>query len=432
MVAEGYKQTEVGVIPEDWDVTFLFQVAEKISVGIASAATHAYRDKGICLFRNQNIRAAGLDDSDVLYITEEFEKAFINKRLKGGDLLTARTGYPGTTCIVPSQYEGAQSFTTLITRLKRGIVSPIFINHVINSLIGQMYFDKAQIGGGQKNVNAAAMRLLPLPLPPSLAEQEAIAGALSDADGWIESLEQLIEKKRQIKQGAMQELLSPWVKETKEKGERKKEKATTPKLKEGWVEKTLGELFSFKNGLNKSKEYFGFGVPIVNYMDVYNNPTIDPNNLKGKVSLDKSEVDNYRVKKGDVFFTRTSETVEEIGLASVIHETSTSLVFSGFVLRARPLTTELVSNYLGYGLRSETVRKLIVSQASYTTRALINSSALKKVRFCYPSKTEQSLMADILSDMDNEITALETKLSKAKKIKQGMMQELLTGKTRLV
>ena len=104
-IPKGYKQTEVGVIPEDWDVRRLHEISEKIMVGIASAATHAYRDNGIVMFRNQNIKVGKLNTDDVLYIDENYEITFKNKRLKGGDLLIARTGYPGTASIVPSELQ---------------------------------------------------------------------------------------------------------------------------------------------------------------------------------------------------------------------------------------------------------------------------------------------------------------------------------------
>jgi type I restriction enzyme S subunit len=207
-VRPGYKQTDVGSIPEDWEVKSLHQVSARIMVGIASTATHAYRDKGVVMFRNQNIKPGYLDDSDLLYIAEDYEQAFKNKRLKGGDLLTARTGYPGTTSIVPSQYEGAQSFTTLITRPNPELVHPAYLCTFMNSEAGQTYFEQNQIGGGQKNVNAGSLKQFPVALPPTINEQRAIAAVLSDADALIESQEQLLGKKRQIKQGAMQELLT--------------------------------------------------------------------------------------------------------------------------------------------------------------------------------------------------------------------------------
>lgn len=141
----GYKQTEVGVIPVDWDVMPLWKIAEKIMVGIASAATHAYRNKGVVMFRNQNIKPGYLDDSDVLYISEDYEDTFKNKRLKSGDLLTARTGYPGTTCIVPAQYEGAQSFTTLITRPRKGVVDPAICVGLLTPSLDSCFLTKTKL-----------------------------------------------------------------------------------------------------------------------------------------------------------------------------------------------------------------------------------------------------------------------------------------------
>lgn len=227
-IPPGYKQTEVGVIPEDWELKPLHALADKIMVGIASAATHAYRDRGIVMFRNQNIKPNYLDDSDILYLDKNYESTFRNKRLRSGDLLTARTGYPGTTSIVPQLYEGSQSFTTLITRPRRDIVDSTYLCYFINSKAGQAYFEQNQIGGGQKNVNAGSLKYLPVPLPPTKVEQESIAEALSDADALIESLEQLIAKKRQIKQGAMQELMT---------GKRR-----LPGFSGEWETKPLGEV----------------------------------------------------------------------------------------------------------------------------------------------------------------------------------------------
>jgi restriction endonuclease S subunit len=207
-IKPGYKLTEVGMIPEVWDVKPLSALADRIMVGIASAATHAYRSRGIVLFRNQNIKSGYLDDSDILHIASDYEVGFKNKRLKAGDLLTARTGYPGTTCVVPPRYEGAQSFTTLITRPNERAVDSNYLCCFINSNRGQTYFERNQIGGGQKNVNAGSLKRLPVALPPTQVEQKAIAAALSDADALIESLDQLIAKKRHLKQGAMQDLLT--------------------------------------------------------------------------------------------------------------------------------------------------------------------------------------------------------------------------------
>ncbi|MFW5687628.1 MAG: restriction endonuclease subunit S [Bacteroidota bacterium] len=204
---KGYKQTQVGVIPEDWEVRRLGELAQKIMVGIASAATHAYTNKGIPMFRNQNIKPNKLKTNDILFIRPDYEVLYKNKRLKAGDLLTARTGYPGTTSIVPKEFEGAQSFTTLITRLDEGCNS-IFVSQLMNSEIGKKFFEASQIGGGQKNVNAAILRNMPIPLPPTLKEQKAIAKVLTEMDAEIISLEVKKGKYERVKEGMMQELLT--------------------------------------------------------------------------------------------------------------------------------------------------------------------------------------------------------------------------------
>ncbi len=198
-----------------------------------------------------------------------------------------------------------------------------------------------------------------------------------------------------------------------------------------WEAVLLGDLFVFKNGLNKAKGYFGSGTPIVNYMDVYEHPGLKPNDLSGRVSLTPEEIRNYQVRKGDVFFTRTSETVEEIGVASVILYEPYDTVFSGFVLRARPRDGRLNDSYKQYCFASRSVRSQIVSNSTHTTRALTNGQALSKVWIAVPPIQEQRAIAEVLSDVDGLINALDALIAKKRSIKQATMQQLLTGKTRL-
>jgi type I restriction enzyme S subunit len=189
----------------EWIQVTLEKISHKIMVGIASAATHAYRKSGIILFRNQNIKAGYLDDSDVLFIDEEYESAHKSKRLKSGDLLTARTGYPGTTCVVPDKYEGSQSFTTLITRPNTKLVDPTFLCFYINSEVGQAFFESTKIGGGQKNVNAGSLSEMPIPCP-SQKEQQKIASCLSSLEELITAQTEKIEALKEHKKGLMQGL----------------------------------------------------------------------------------------------------------------------------------------------------------------------------------------------------------------------------------
>lgn len=203
---KGYKQSELGQIPEDWETSLLGGLADRIMVGIASAATHAYCKSGIPMLRNQNIKPNRLDSNDLLFINKEYEVAFKNKRLKAGDLLTARTGYPGTTCIIPDDFENAQSFTTLITRPTNKVNSK-FLAIFMNSEIGVDFFDKNQMGGGQKNINASTLRTF-IVAAPKLEEQTAIATIISDMDMEIVALEEKLAKTRDLKQGMMQQLLT--------------------------------------------------------------------------------------------------------------------------------------------------------------------------------------------------------------------------------
>ena len=198
-----------------------------------------------------------------------------------------------------------------------------------------------------------------------------------------------------------------------------------------WEAVPLGDLFVFKNGLNKAKEFFGSGTPIVNYMDVFERPGIRPDNLSGRVNLTPEEIRNYEVQRGDVFFTRTSETVEDIGVASVMLYEPHDTVFSGFVLRARPRDGRLDDHYKQYCFAHRVVRSQIISNATYTTRALTNGRTLSTVWIAVPPIPEQRAIAEALSDVDGLLNSLEALITKKQAIKQAVMQQLLTGRTRL-
>lgn len=163
-------------------------------------------------------------------------------------------------------------------------------------------------------------------------------------------------------------------------------------------------------------------------MDVFNYSGIQSNDIKGKVFLTNPEIKTYEVKKGDVFFTRTSETVEEIGITTVVLENVVDTVFSGFVLRGRPKNSILDLYFKKYCFSSNFVRKEIISTASYTTRALTNGRLLANVKIIVPHLAEQTAIATALSDADGLITGLEKLLAKKRNIKQGAMQQLLQPK----
>jgi type I restriction enzyme S subunit len=198
-----------------------------------------------------------------------------------------------------------------------------------------------------------------------------------------------------------------------------------------WDLVALGSLLSFKNGLNKAKEYFGYGTPIVNYMDVFQKNGLLVEDIQGLVNVSRNEIRAYEVKKGDVFFTRTSETVEEIGTASVMLEDAKDTVFSGFVLRAKPTDESLDVDFKKYCFSARYFRQQVSARASYTTRALTNGRSLSACYLIRPPMAEQAAIATALSDADALIECLDQLIHKKRNIKQGAMQELLTGKKRL-
>lgn len=412
-VKPGYKHTEVGVIPEEWDVKPLAAIADRIMVGIASAATHAYRTNGVPMFRNQDIKNGHLNDSNLLFIAPEYESTFKNKRLRGGDLLTMRTGYPGVTAIVPDRYESAQSFTTLITRPKQKEAESSFLCHYINSEIGQRFFTQSQIGGAQKNVNAGTLRQMPVPLPKSI-EQRAIAEALSDVDALLGALDRLIAKKRDLKQAAMQQLLTG--------------KTRLPGFEGEWVVKRLGDLADIRSGGTPSTGetlFWDGDVPWCTPTDITalggHKYLTGSRRLITQFGLKCSSAE--MIPANSIIMTSRA-TIGECAINLI--PVSTNQGFKNFV------PTESVEvEFLYYLLLIQ--RQRFISLCAGSTFLEIGKGQLAPFLVQWPStRAEQTAIANVLSDMDAELTALTQRRDKTQVLKQGMMQELLTGRTRLL
>lgn len=203
-------------------------------------------------------------------------------------------------------------------------------------------------------------------------------------------------------------------------------------IPEDWDAVPLGDLFTFKNGLNKAKKFFGYGTPIVNYMDVFRHPGLRLDRIEGRVDVSKSELEAFEVRKGDVFFTRTSETVEEIGVAAAMLDPAKDTVFSGFVLRARPRDERLDDLFKAYCFSPRYFRRQVVARASYTTRALTNGRSLSAAILAVPPVAEQQAIAEALSDIDASITHSHELIAKKRDLRVGTIQRLVTGQTRLM
>ena len=190
---------------DDWEQRKFKELCDMVTVGIANSATHAYSDSGVVMFRNQNIKPNFLDDTDIIHINSEFEVKYKNKRLKKNDLLVARTGYPGTACVVPEKYENSQTFTTLIARPNEN-VNPYFLCQYLNSDIGIKYFESTQIGGGQKNSGAGILNEMPVTLPSTIEEEKQIADYFIQLDNLITLHQRKCEKLKELKKFMLQNM----------------------------------------------------------------------------------------------------------------------------------------------------------------------------------------------------------------------------------
>lgn len=143
----------------------LGEISEFVTVGIANSATHAYAESGVPMLRNQNIKENYLDDSDLIYIKPEFAAKYDSKKLKENDIIAMRTGYPGVACLVPKKYEGGQTFTTLIVRLKADN-NPSYVCSYINSDLGKRFIESEKVGAAQQNVGAKSLAQMPIKIAP--------------------------------------------------------------------------------------------------------------------------------------------------------------------------------------------------------------------------------------------------------------------------
>ncbi len=281
-------------------------------------------------------------------------------------------------------------------------------------------------GGTMGVLNAGLLRPVLVPLP-SLTEQQAIVEALSDADMLIESLEQLLAKKRQIKQGAMQELLT---------GQKR-----LPGFAGEWQTKPMGELFDFSGGYTASRDQLGTdGHCYLHYGDIHTSDKTYVDVRSEFHEIPKLDVPLKKVgsasllENGDVVFVDASEDDEGTSKHVVVVKPDDVPFISGLhTIVAKSKTDELENLFKRYCFQTPSVKKQFRFFAVGTKVSGISKSNIGKIAIELPPTTdEQTAIATLLSDMDAELAALEAKLAKARDLKQGMMQELLTGQIRLV
>ena len=296
-------------------------------------------------------------------------------------------------------------------------------------IFSALFYDRVMQMTAKSSVDSVRREMItgmPIPLPP-LAEQRRIAGALSDIDELISALGKLIEKKRNIKTGAMQELLGM---RNGECGMRNVPRRRLPGFSGEWVEKRLGECGSFSKGAGISRAQANSGrIPAVRYGELY---TTHHEYIKAFESFISDDVArcSTRLTRGDIVFACSGETKEEIGKCAAF--LGDEIAYAGGDLLILSPKEAYDSKFLAFELNTPFCASQKAAAGQGDAVVHIRQHSLEELIVCIPpTLAEQKAIAAVLSDMDAEIAALEADRTKYESIKQGMMQELLTGKTRL-
>ncbi len=416
----------IGEIPEDWVVQNL---------------------KSILAERKENNNPIKTDfilsltnDRGVIPYTE---KGDIGNKSKD-DLTEYKLAYPNDIVLNSmnviigsvglSEYFGAVSpvYYMLYPRKEEDVVE--FFNYVFQTKVFQESLKGYGNGIMEHRLRIPMINLNTVMLPyPIAEEQQKIANFLDEKvsliDDAIEKTKQLIEGHKKYKQALITETvtkgLNPDV-EMKDSGIE-----WIGEIPKHWKVIKLRYLGSLQNGINKSGDEFGYGFPFVSYSDVYKNYSLPPK-VVGLINSTREEKQVYSVQKGDVFFTRTSETIEEVGFASTCLKTIEDAVFAGFVIRFRPFTRKLNENFSKYYFRSELHRRFFVKEMDIVTRASLSQELLKKLPVIIPPVSEQQQIADYLDNKCSEIDKIISEKGKLIKdleiYKKSLIYEYVTGK----
>ena len=334
---------------------------------------------------------------------------------KKGDLLITVKG-SGTGKVIESDNEYAISRQLMAIRPKT--FNSKFVYYNLVSSLGR-YEDAA--AGLIPGISREDVLHTPLLIPP-IDEQKAIAQILSTWDQAISATEKLLENSQQQKNALMQQLLTGKKRLRDEKG---------VEFSEDWNEYLLGNLGNTFTGLTgKTKDDFGSGVPYITYMNIFKNSRIDINQVD-YVIVEEDENQNS-VRYGDIFFTTSSETAEEVGMSSVLLEEVERLYLNSFCFGFRLNNFKvLLPQFAAYILRSSNIRKQISILGQGATRYNLSKNQLMKLILKLPTIAEQKKIAEVLTLSDQEIETLQKKLDCLKHEKKALMQQLLTGKKRV-
>ncbi|NJL99498.1 MAG: restriction endonuclease subunit S [Synechococcaceae cyanobacterium SM2_3_2] len=422
-VKAGYKLTEVGVIPEDWDVKKLCEIAE-IRSGIAKNSKISVKEPiPVHYLRVANVQDGFLDLTGINKI-EVSGNDIKRYAVLPGDVLMNEGGdldKLGRGSIWRGEFNPCIHQNHVFVVRSHSCLYPEYLNIWTSGASARRYF---LIGGKQTTnlatINKTALGKLPVALP-YLLEQYAISNALSDTDALIGSLDRLIAKKRDLKQAAMQQLLTG--------------KTRLPGFTGEWQVKQLGNHLKFlRNGINSRAELtIDDTVKYLHYGDIHasNSAFLSPSALP---SLPSSKAHKLsRLCNGDLVFADASEDLDGIGKSVEIDGAFGIELVAGLHTIAIRFDKSILADgfkaYLQFHPRfCEQLRRLVSGTKVYAT----NRAHIASIEIDLPLIEEQTAIATILSDMDTEIAVLEQRRNKTHALKQGMMQELLTGRIRLI
>ncbi|MBN8279115.1 MAG: restriction endonuclease subunit S [Gammaproteobacteria bacterium] len=407
----GYKQTEVGIIPKEWDVPHLrLHLLQDATYGVVKAGT--FQRIGILMIRGGDIKAGAITGDQPL-ISVEKSREYSRTILKERDVVIALVGYPGESAVVPTRLVGANISRAVGLLRPAETLLPEFLACYLNSPNGRKEFLRPSAGSAQIVVNLGALNQLRIPLPDD-SEQRAIATALSDVDTLLGALDRLIAKKRDLRQAAMQQLLTG--------------QTRLPGFHGEWEVKRLGNTGDIKSG----------GTP----------STSQPQFWDGEVPwctpTDITALGDHK------YLTETSRSISDAGVkassAEVIPPRSLIITSRATIgecaINVMPMTTnqgfknvvpfpEIDVEFLYYLM---TMQKAgLISLCAGSTFLEISKKQLSAYEITLPrDRSEQTAIATVLSDMDADLAVLEARRDKTRALKQGMMQVLLTGVIRLV
>jgi len=398
MVRKGYKQTEVGVIPEDWELKTIGDIGSVSSGGTPSRTNPLYWDGSIAWITTTQIDFNIIDEAEQ-FITQNGLNNSAAKLFPPGTLLMAMYGQGktrGKVAILDIEASTNQACAAI------SLNNNIEHNYIFHFLVNQYdCIRNLSNTGNQENLNGLIIKSIKIPLPPK-KEQHAIAKILSDVDALIAALDKLIAKKRNIKTATMQQLLTgkkrlPGFGEGK--GYKKTEVGVIP---EDWEVLPLGELTSFV-GSGKSIVKRGSG----------NYPLYGSTGVIGYSQKFEYEGDSILV-------ARVGANAGKLNFVSGLYGVSDNTIMI-------KLKNDSDLHFFLYQLWNKDLNSLVFGSG----QPLITGTQIKNLSVVCPRTTEQQAIAQVLFDIDTEITALEKRRAKTLAIKQGMMQELLTGRVRL-